>query len=62
MQEPEYGTIEYFKIPGNWQEFVKRTGFVDTLELEMAKAQRDTTPLNDTLDIHKHEPSLRSGS
>ena len=58
MENPEYGTFEYFKIPGNREEFIKRTGFVDTLAQETAKFRRGIVQPNCTSDIHTLEPML----
>ena len=62
MEEPEYGTIDYFKVPGKWDEFVRRTGFVDTIDRERARAKGGTTPLNGISDTHIPEPAPHSGS
>jgi hypothetical protein len=66
MEEPEFGTPAYFQIPGNREEFIRRTGFVDVLELSMARARatagNDTIPPNDSLGTPTSEQVLQPGS
>jgi hypothetical protein len=64
--EENFGTFAYFRDPVKRKEWLRRTGFVDTLALDNAKnypkSDSGITPPNRSSDTHEPEQSLHSGS